>query len=77
MHPITLRLRLVKAKTSAATSTSAVSAMTVREYKARSGQGRLKYRLYRHPLVMFVVGPAYLSATLLTPTGHLGSPKSA
>jgi acyl-lipid omega-6 desaturase (Delta-12 desaturase) len=32
---------------------------TVREYCARSGLGRLAYRLYRHPL-MFGVGPAYL-----------------
>jgi omega-6 fatty acid desaturase (delta-12 desaturase) len=34
--------------------------LTVREYRARSRWGRLKYRLYRHPLVMFGVGPAYL-----------------
>ena len=34
--------------------------LTVREYRALSVWGRLKYRLYRHPLVMFGVGPAYL-----------------
>lgn len=34
--------------------------LTVREYLARSRWGRLKYRLYRHPLIMFGVGPAYL-----------------
>ena len=34
--------------------------LTVREYRALSCWGRLKYRLYRHPLVMFGVGPAYL-----------------
>jgi len=34
--------------------------LTVREYCARSRWGRLKYRLYRHPLVMFGVGPVYL-----------------
>ncbi len=34
--------------------------LTVREYCALSRWGRLKYRLYRHPLVMFGVGPAYL-----------------
>jgi omega-6 fatty acid desaturase (delta-12 desaturase) len=37
-----------------------VDTLTVQEYRARSQGGRLKYRLYRHPLVMFVVGPAYL-----------------
>jgi omega-6 fatty acid desaturase (delta-12 desaturase) len=37
-----------------------VDTLTVREYRARSRWGRLKYRLYRHPLVMFGVGPAYL-----------------
>lgn len=34
--------------------------LTVREYRARSWWGRLKYRLYRHPLIMFGVGPAYM-----------------
>jgi omega-6 fatty acid desaturase (delta-12 desaturase) len=38
----------------------AVDTLTVREYRARSRWGRLKYRLYRHPLVMFGVGPTYL-----------------
>jgi omega-6 fatty acid desaturase (delta-12 desaturase) len=37
-----------------------VDTLTVREYRALSRWGRLKYRLYRHPLVMFGVGPAYL-----------------
>jgi acyl-lipid omega-6 desaturase (Delta-12 desaturase) len=37
-----------------------VDTLTVREYRARSFQGRLRYRLYRHPLVMFGVGPAYV-----------------
>ena len=37
-----------------------IDTLTVREYRARSWWGRLEYRLYRHPLVMFVVGPAYL-----------------
>jgi len=37
-----------------------VDTLTVREYQARSRWGRLKYRLYRHPLVMFGLGPAYL-----------------
>ena len=37
-----------------------VDTLTVGEYRARSRWGRLKYRLYRHPVVMFGVGPAYL-----------------
>jgi acyl-lipid omega-6 desaturase (Delta-12 desaturase) len=37
-----------------------VNTLTVREYHSRSRWGRLAYRLYRHPLVMFGVGPAYL-----------------
>lgn len=37
-----------------------VDTLTVNEYRARSIWGRLRYRLYRHPLVMFGLGPAYL-----------------
>ena len=37
-----------------------VDTLTVAEYRARSWWGRLLYRLYRHPLVMFGLGPAYL-----------------
>ena len=37
-----------------------VDTLTVSEYRALSRWGRLRYRLYRHPLVMFGVGPAYL-----------------
>lgn len=37
-----------------------VDTLTVREYLARPRWGRFKYRLYRHPLVLFGVGPAYL-----------------
>jgi omega-6 fatty acid desaturase (delta-12 desaturase) len=36
-----------------------VDTLTVDEYLARSIWGRLRYRLYRHPLVMFGIGPAY------------------
>jgi acyl-lipid omega-6 desaturase (Delta-12 desaturase) len=38
----------------------AVDTLTVREYRSLSRRGRLQYWLYRHPLVMFGVGPAYL-----------------
>lgn len=34
--------------------------LTVLEYRSLSVWGRLTYRLYRHPLIMFGVGPAYL-----------------
>jgi acyl-lipid omega-6 desaturase (Delta-12 desaturase) len=37
-----------------------VDTLTAREYRALSRWGRLKYRLYRHPLVMFGLAPAYL-----------------
>jgi acyl-lipid omega-6 desaturase (Delta-12 desaturase) len=37
-----------------------IDTLTVDEYLARSRFGRLKYRLYRHPAVMFGIGPAYL-----------------
>lgn len=38
-----------------------IDTLTVGEFRARSPWRRLLYRLYRHPLVMFGVGPAYLS----------------
>ena len=37
-----------------------VDTLTVKEYLSRSRWGRFRYRLYRHPLVMFGIGPAYL-----------------
>jgi ABC-type methionine transport system permease subunit len=37
-----------------------VLTLTVEEYRARSRWGRMMYRLYRHPLVLFVLGPSYL-----------------
>jgi omega-6 fatty acid desaturase (delta-12 desaturase) len=37
-----------------------VDTLTVREYRERSFWGRMRYRLYRHPLVMFGLGPAYI-----------------
>jgi acyl-lipid omega-6 desaturase (Delta-12 desaturase) len=33
--------------------------LTVSEYRARSPRGRLAYRLIRHPLVMFGLGPVF------------------
>lgn len=37
-----------------------VLTLTVEEYRARSPMGRLLYRMYRNPLVLFVLGPSYL-----------------
>ncbi|PZQ96600.1 MAG: fatty acid desaturase [Cereibacter sphaeroides] len=37
-----------------------VLTLTIEEYRARSTFGRLMYRLYRHPLILFVLGPSYL-----------------
>jgi omega-6 fatty acid desaturase (delta-12 desaturase) len=37
-----------------------VDTLTVREFLASSRWHRLRYRLYRHPIVMFGIGPAYL-----------------
>ena len=37
-----------------------ITTLTVEEYQTRSWSGRLAYRLYRHPLVMFGIGPAWL-----------------
>jgi acyl-lipid omega-6 desaturase (Delta-12 desaturase) len=37
-----------------------VDTLTVREYMALSFWRRVRYRVYRHPSVMFGIGPAYL-----------------
>ena len=37
-----------------------IDTLTVSEYLGRNWLGRLGYRLYRHPAVMFGIGPAYL-----------------
>jgi omega-6 fatty acid desaturase (delta-12 desaturase) len=37
-----------------------IDTLTVDEYLSRSRWGKLRYRIYRHPLVMFGIGPAYL-----------------
>jgi omega-6 fatty acid desaturase (delta-12 desaturase) len=36
-----------------------VDTLTVDEYRSRGRWGRLKYRLYRHPFVLFAVGPVW------------------
>lgn len=37
-----------------------IDTLTVREYRERSALGRLRYRLYRHPVVLFGLGPSYM-----------------
>jgi omega-6 fatty acid desaturase (delta-12 desaturase) len=39
-----------------------VDMLTVEEYKSQSIWGKLRYRLYRHPFVMFVLSPTLLFA---------------
>ncbi|WP_236994642.1 fatty acid desaturase [Granulosicoccus antarcticus] len=37
-----------------------IDTLTVAEYKAKNKTGKLLYRLYRNPLVMFGLGPSYM-----------------
>jgi omega-6 fatty acid desaturase (delta-12 desaturase) len=37
-----------------------IHTLTVREYRALSPLGRFVYRLYRNPVVLFVIGPIYI-----------------
>ena len=37
-----------------------IDTVTVREYRAMSALGRLRYRIYRNPIILFGIGPAYL-----------------
>ena len=37
-----------------------IHTVTVREYQAMSRWQQIKYRLYRHPITLFVLAPAYL-----------------
>ncbi|MDX2156269.1 MAG: fatty acid desaturase [Hyphomicrobiaceae bacterium] len=37
-----------------------ITTLTIAEYQGLSPWGRLGYRLYRHPFVMFGIGPAYV-----------------
>ncbi len=40
--------------------TGDIQTLTIEEYKARSRLGKLAYRAYRNPLVLFLIGPAYV-----------------
>jgi acyl-lipid omega-6 desaturase (Delta-12 desaturase) len=37
-----------------------ITTLTVEEYRALSPVGRIQYRLYRNPFVLFVIGPIYI-----------------
>jgi len=37
-----------------------IDTLTVAEYQELAPIGKLKYRLYRHPITLFIIGPAYL-----------------
>lgn len=37
-----------------------INTLTVDEYLSLPWWGRLRYRFYRHPIIMFLVGPAYV-----------------
>ena len=51
-----------------------VDTLTVAEYLARPRWTRMRYRLYRHPVVMFGIGPAYVFfVTNRLPAGFMRS----
>jgi omega-6 fatty acid desaturase (delta-12 desaturase) len=52
-----------------------VPTLTVGEYNARSWKGRLGYRLFRNPLVMFGLGPIYAMLLLPRWVGRSASPR--
>lgn len=37
-----------------------IKTLTVKEFQERDFWGRLTYRIYRNPIIMFVIGPAYV-----------------
>ena len=48
-----------------------IETLTVQEYLARTPGGRLRYRLYRHPLFLFLLGvPAFFMIIQRIPWGH-------
>jgi omega-6 fatty acid desaturase (delta-12 desaturase) len=47
-----------------------IDTLTVDEYVSRSRWGRLKYRAFRHPLVLFGLGPLYLLVVQRIQTPH-------
>jgi acyl-lipid omega-6 desaturase (Delta-12 desaturase) len=56
-----------------------IATLTVDEYLARGPWGRLRYRLYRNPVLILVVGPVYLMLGQRIPgrVKSSGSPKTS
>lgn len=52
-----------------------IDTLTVQEYRSLSNFGKFKYWLYRHPLVLFVIGPAY--QFILRHRWHIGKTKNS
>ena len=51
--------------------TGDISTLTVKEYRALSPLSRLKYRLYRNPIILFLIGaPIYFTILQRIPFGH-------
>ncbi len=42
-----------------------IDTLTLAEYRSRTRRGRWAYRMYRHPLVLFGLGPAYQSCSAI------------
>ena len=56
-----------------------IATLTVGEYLALGRWGRLKYRFYRHPLAVLLLGPVYMMVGQRIPGRHKsgGAPKNA
>jgi omega-6 fatty acid desaturase (delta-12 desaturase) len=54
-----------------------VLTLTVDEYLARSRWGRLKYRMYRHPITLFLLGPVFLLVVRHLPSAGIARTKKA
>jgi len=56
--------------------TGDVPTLTVAEYQTRPWAGRLAYRLFRNPLVMFGIGPFYSMLIMPRRTNHRDQPRT-
>jgi omega-6 fatty acid desaturase (delta-12 desaturase) len=56
--------------------TGDVPTLTIAEYQARTPGGRLAYRLFRNPLVMFGLGPFYSMLVMPRRVTHAGDPRT-
>ncbi len=55
-----------------------IDTLTVREYQALSPLQKLRYKIYRHPIVLFFIGvPAYFLLIQRTPWLHAVSPRES